>query len=298
VRESHPRWLVAQYLEQLGAVEAEALLQANNRAPPVQLRVNLRRGTREAAREALAAEGVTSEPTRFSPLGLTLADPGPLEKLPSFSRGLWQVQDEAAQCAGFLARPAGGAQLLDACAAPGGKACHLLERMDAGAKLLAIDLHATKLDKIRTEARRLGLEGALELRAHDATLPLGKKFDRVLVDAPCTGLGTLRRHPELRYRRQPEDIGRLAELQAQILRNIASSVASGGLLTYAVCSTTREEGAAQVERLLAETPGFSRVGGEELPESLRPLLNSRGELATWTHLHEMDGFWAATLRRE
>jgi 16S rRNA (cytosine967-C5)-methyltransferase len=264
----------------------------------VQIRANLRRANREQVREALQAEGVASEPTKFSPSGLTLTEPGGLEKLHSFSRGIWQVQDEAAQCSGFLARPEGGTRLLDACAAPGGKACHLLERMDPGARLLAIDFHANKLDKIRTEARRLGLEGALELRARDATQPLDSRFDRVLVDAPCSGLGTLRRHPELRYRRKPEDIARLAELQAQILRSVAASVEPGGLLTYAVCSTTAEEGPRQIERLLAELPGFSRAGREGLPDSLQALVNDRGELSTWPHRHEMDGFWAASLRRE
>ena len=299
VRESHPRWLVERYLRQLGAAETEALLIAQNRAPPVQVRVNARRGTRDEVLAQLASEGVTAAPTPHSPVGLTLADPGALEKLPSFVQGRWQVQDEAAQLVGLLARPEGAAALLDACAAPGGKTCHLLERMDAGAKLLATDLHANKLDKIRGEARRLGLEGALELRAHDATTPLAGKprFGRVLVDAPCAGLGTLRRHPELRYRRKPEDIPRLAELQASILRNAAAQVAPGGLLTYAVCSTTEEEGAAQVARFLAEVPGFARVPGDDLPASVRSLLGAQGELATWPHRQEMDGFWAATLRR-
>jgi len=298
IRESHPRWLVERYLRALGPEAAEALLAAHNVPPPVQLRVNVRRGDREAALELLAKEGVRAEPTERSPVGLTLDDPGALERLPSFAKGLWQVQDEAAQCVGFLARPHGGARLWDVCAAPGGKTCHLLERMDEGATLRATDLHANKLHKIREEARRLGVEAALTVRAHDATQPVDDRFDRVLVDAPCSGLGTLRRHPELRYRRAPEDIPRLAELQAQILRAAARSVAPGGLLTYAVCSNTFEEGAEQIQRFLAETPGFSRVGAADLPASIQALCDAQGQLGTWPHLHQTDGFWAASLRRE
>lgn len=299
IRESHPRWLVEQYVAQLGLAETEALLVAHNKAPAVQVRANARRGTREQAQAALAADGVPSVPTAFSPAGLTLQEPGALERLPSFTQGLWQVQDEAAQCVGFLVRPQGAAQLLDACAAPGGKACHVLERMDAGAQLLAIDVHANKLDKIRTEARRLGLQDALVLRAHDATVPLGgaPKFDRVLVDAPCSGLGTLRRHPELRYSRELADVPRLAELQAKILATVAATVKPGGLLTYAVCSTTPQEGAEQIARFLAEAPAFSRAPSDDLPPSLQPLLTAEGALSTWPHRHEMDGFYAATLRR-
>ncbi|MBS2029449.1 MAG: 16S rRNA (cytosine(967)-C(5))-methyltransferase RsmB [Deltaproteobacteria bacterium] len=300
IRESHPRWLVERFLAQLGPTETEALLVAHNKAPAIQVRANVKRANRDEVLQALKDDGVTATPTTHSPVGMTLVDPGPLEKLASYKRGLWQVQDEAAQCVGFLARPAGGARLLDGCAAPGGKACHLLERMDAGAKLLAVDLHQNKLGKIHAEAQRLGLADSLELRAHDLTTPLAgsPKFDRVLIDAPCTGLGTLRRHPELRYRREPQDIARLAELQASILRNVATHVAPGGLLTYAVCSVTPEEGSQQIEKFLAEAKGFSRVGGEDLPASVKPLVDEKGQLSTWPHRHEADGFWAATLRRD
>jgi 16S rRNA (cytosine967-C5)-methyltransferase len=232
-------------------------------------------------------------------VGLILDEPGPLEKLAPFQQGLIQVQDEAAQAVGFWARPAGHQRLLDACAAPGGKTCHVLERMEPGATMLALDVHAHKLGRITGEAKRLGVDGPLTVLAHDAATPLPgtPQFDGVLVDAPCTGLGTLRRHPELRYRRQPEDIARLAVLQAQILAQTARAVAPGGMLTYAICSVTDEEGVQQVDQFLAAHPGFERVPAADLPTSLAPLTTPVGDLQTWPDLHDLDGFYAATVRR-
>jgi 16S rRNA (cytosine967-C5)-methyltransferase len=302
VRESHPRWLVERFIAQLGFDEAAQLCAAHNRPPSVQVRVNAKRASRESVQKALVDAGVQARPTNYSPVGLTLAEPGALEKLPGFAEGHFQVQDEAAQCVGFLVRPKGAKTLLDACAAPGGKTCHLLERMDDGAKLLSIDVHAHKLGKINAEAARLGLgkSGSLELRAHDASQPLAgsPRFDRVLIDAPCTGLGTLRRHPELRYRRVPEDVARLAGVQSQILQQVAKTISSGGLLVYSVCSMTPEEGRDLIERFLASNSDFARSNADDLPESMRPLLDEKAALSTWPHRHEMDGFYAEALRRK
>src|SRR5262249_54094489 len=148
------------------------------------------------------------------------------------------------------------ATVWDVCAAPGGKACQLAEAHS----VLATDLHAHKLHRLEAEARRLGLWDRLRLRAHDALTPLPRgegPFDAVLLDAPCSGLGTLRRHPELRYRRTEEDVARLAQLQAQLLEQVQSQVRPGGLLVYAVCSTEPEEGLQQVERFVAAHPAFT-----------------------------------------
>jgi 16S rRNA (cytosine967-C5)-methyltransferase len=293
VRESHPRWLVERWLRRYGRATTEAMLTANNEPPPVTVRTNSRATTREALAALFAEAGVDAEPTRFSPVGLRLPSPGPVDALVGWDEGLFQVQDEAAQLVGLFAAIPDGARVLDACAAPGGKACHLAESHS----VLAVDLYVSKLGKIQAEARRLGLLDRLEVLAHDATEPfpdLGA-FEAVLLDAPCTGLGTLRRHPELRWRRTEEDVLRLATLQRRILERCQEQVPPGGLLTYAVCSTEPEEGQDQVELFLRSHPDFTaeppaiadREGWPQWQGHLRTLPGPAG----------MDGFFAARLRR-
>jgi 16S rRNA (cytosine967-C5)-methyltransferase len=294
VRESHPEWLVSRWIRQFGHERAEAMLVADNEAPRVALRANSARITRDELLSQLRQAGIAAEPTRFSPQGIVLPSVGRLEDVYGYAEGLWQVQDEAAQLVGVFAGVPEGSRVLDACAAPGGKACHLAESHE----VLAIDLHALKLRKIETEAKRLGLEGRLKLLAHDATQPLPEghgEFQLVLVDAPCTGLGTLRRHPEMRYRRTEEDIHRLAGLQRNILEACTEQVPPGGLLVYAVCSTDSEEGADQAEMFLRSHPEFTaeppRLPGLELPmwqAYLRTLPGPEG----------LDGFFVARLRRQ
>jgi 16S rRNA (cytosine967-C5)-methyltransferase len=293
VRESHPEWLVSRWIRQFGRERAEAMLIADNQPPAVALRANSARIARDALVGDLREAGIAAEPTRFSPQGIVLPPVGRLEEVYGYTEGLWQVQDEAAQLVGIFAAVPEGARVLDVCAAPGGKACHLAERHP----VLAVDLHANKLRRIVAEVKRLGLEERLEVLAHDATQPLPEEhgeFHAVLVDAPCTGLGTLRRHPELRYRRTEADIHRLSGLQRNILAASSERVAPGGLLVYAVCSTDSEESADQVEMFLRSHPEFTaeppRTPGLELPmwqAYLRTLPGPEG----------LDGFFAARLRR-
>ncbi|HTS81820.1 MAG TPA: 16S rRNA (cytosine(967)-C(5))-methyltransferase RsmB [Myxococcaceae bacterium] len=294
VRESHPRWLVERWLRRHGAAGAEAMLVADNEPPPVTVRTNARLGTREALGALFAEAGLAASPTTRSPVGFRLQSSGPVEELIGFAEGRFQVQDEAAQLVGLYAAIPEGARVLDACAAPGGKACHLAETHP----VLAVDLYPAKLEKIRSEARRLRLEDRVEVLAHDATEPFPPSIgpvEAVLLDAPCTGLGTLRRHPELRWRRQEPDLGRLATLQRRILERCQEVVPPGGLLIYAVCSTEPEEGQDQVDLFLRSHPDFTL---ETPPVAERlgwPL--SQGALRTLPGPEGMDGFYAARLRR-
>ncbi len=294
LRESHPRWLVERWERQLGRARAEEVLAANNQPAPVVVRVNRSKRTREALLGELAEAGVEAEPTGLSPVGIRLLSPGPLESLYGYAEGLWQVQDEAAQLVGVYADLPDGARVLDLCAAPGGKTCHLAERLE----VLALDLHAHKLPKIQAEAKRLGVDARVTTQAQDASEPLPEawgEFHAVLVDAPCSGLGTLRRHPELRYRRKEEDIARLASLQRRILEHAQAVVAPGGLLVYAVCSTEPQEGADQVEMFLRSHPDFTAEPPVLSPEVKLP--SHQGYLRTLPGPEGMDGFFAARLRR-
>ncbi len=290
VRESHPEWLVARWLRQFGPARAEAMLQADNEAPPLVVRVNTSKGTREELLAQWQAAGLDVSPTALSPVGVRVGTPGRVEDLLGYDEGLWQVQDEAAQLVGVFAAVPEGARVLDACAAPGGKACHLAERHE----VWATDLHANKLRKIEAEAKRLGVLPRLHVQAHDATTPFPEsfgEFDVVVVDAPCSGLGTLRRHPELRYRRKEEDIGRLAGIQRKILESCQERVAPGGLLIYAVCSVDPQEGQDQVDLFLRSHPDFTT----EPPSLSLPLW--QGHLRTLPGPEALDGFFAARLRR-
>jgi 16S rRNA (cytosine967-C5)-methyltransferase len=270
------------------------MLEADNRSAAVVIRTNSARLTRADLLRQLTEAGIAANATALSPVGIQLDGAGRVEELYGYAEGLWQVQDEAAQLVGIYAAIPEGARVLDACAAPGGKACHLAESHP----VVAFDLHANKLRKISSEAKRLGLTEKLTLRAHDATTPLPEdigEFDAVVVDAPCTGLGTLRRHPELRYRRAPEDVARLAQLQREILESCQEKVAPGGLLVYAVCSAEPQEGADQIEMFLRSHPEFTT---EPPPASVAGKLPSwQGHLRTLPGPEGLDGFFAARLRK-
>ncbi len=292
VRESHPQWLVARWADRFGRQAAEGMVSANNRPAPLTLRANSSRTQRNALLEQLTRAGLKARPTTASPQGVTIAGPGSVQDLPGYEEGLWQVQDEAAQLVVQYAAVPDGSRVLDACAAPGGKACQLAER----AWVVANDIHRGKLRKLEAEAKRLGLQNRIELLEHDATTPFPerlKPFDAVLVDAPCSGLGTLHRHPELRYRRQESDIPRLVSLQREILDNCRQAVSPGGLLIFAVCSTEPEEGEQQVDWLLRAHPEFAL----EAPPGALELPLERGFLRTLPGEQGWDGFFAARLRR-
>jgi 16S rRNA (cytosine967-C5)-methyltransferase len=297
VEASLPRWLASRVLARLGAEEAFRFAAAMDRPAPPTVRVNRTRLTREQLAERLAVEapGATLSPGVFAPGALTVDRGGSLPRLPAFGDGLFSLQDEAAQLVGHLAAPAPGARVLDACAAPGGKACHLAE---LGAReVVALDVNPRKARRIGEEAARLGLAAVKPLAA-DAGTPLPPEargpFDLVLVDAPCSGTGTLRRHPELRYRRCEEELPRLCATQAAILDNVAPEVRVGGTLVYAVCSVLAEEGPEQFAAFLA------RHGDAFAPAPLDPppaWTADGATLETWPQRHGLDGFWAGRLVR-
>ncbi len=292
VRESHPDWLVRRWIARYGEARAEKMLEADNQPAPLCVRVNSSKLSRDELLAQFVEAGLAAKATALSPVGLLLPPAGRVDELFGFAEGLWQVQDEAAQLVALFAAVDPGKRVLDACAAPGGKACHLAERNP----VVAIDVHPHKLRKIEAEASRLGLTARLSAVGHDATLPLPTAlgaFDAVLLDAPCSGLGTLRRHPELKARRAEGDLARLVELQSSLLARCAEAVPPGGTLTYAVCSPEPEEGQDQVERFLGQHPGFA----SQPPAWPYPLKLEDGFFCTLPGPEGTDGFFAARLAR-
>jgi 16S rRNA (cytosine967-C5)-methyltransferase len=252
---SLPRWII----DELAAIVPEPELTGHALAfaqqPPLVARANRRRTTRDKLIEHLAAAGVTARPVAASPEALILEGLGDPSRSPSFLAGLWTVQDTGAQLVAHAAAPRAGQRILDACAGVGGKATHLAELTDDAAAIDAADRSLTKLGLLDETARRLGLTS---IRTHacditDPAAPLADAYDLIVLDAPCSGLGVLRRHPDAKWRLVPADIPRLAGVQAELLDAVVPRLASGGALIYSVCTFTRAEGPLQAAALVART---------------------------------------------
>lgn len=247
---AHPAWLL-KLLQQAWPDDWQAIVAANNQRPPMTLRVNRSQSSRDDYLLRLESEGFAAAASPYAPDALTLERPVNVEQLPGFDRGHVSVQDSAAQLAAVLVAPQAGMRVLDACAAPGGKTGHLLE-ICKDIELTALDLEETRLGRVEENLQRLGFSATLI--AADASRPDwwdGTPFDRILLDAPCSASGVIRRHPDIKLLRQPEDIPRLVALQATILESLWPMLKPGGMLVYATCSILPQENAGQLANFLA-----------------------------------------------
>ncbi|HSM93593.1 MAG TPA: methyltransferase domain-containing protein, partial [Anaeromyxobacteraceae bacterium] len=293
--EALPRWLAEEWVEWLGAGEALALAAAMNAPAPL----TLRSPRRDELVARLREGGVDASPAARSPDGVRIGA-GSVAAIARAAGGLpFQVQDEAAQLVTLLAAAelrGRRARVLDACAAPGGKAFHLAELLAPGSEVVAVEVHPRKADALREEAARRGLPGVKVICADAGRAIPGLaegSFDAVLVDAPCAGLGTLRRHPELKLRRVADDLPRFAAMQAPILRACARYAKPGAPIVYSICSLSRAEGPRVVEAALGE--GLARLAAPAgFPADV---LTSAGDLLTLPSRHGADGFFAARLVR-
>ncbi|MGL4315999.1 MAG: 16S rRNA (cytosine(967)-C(5))-methyltransferase RsmB [Pseudomonas sp.] len=253
---AHPRWL-QKALKARWPEHWQAICAANNAHPPLLLRVNRRHGSREAYLAELHSAGIEAVPCTFSRDGIRLLQPCDVKTLPGFMDGRLSVQDEAAQLAADLLDLAPGQRVLDACAAPGGKTCHLLEAEPGLSEVVAIDLEPARLarvqenlDRLRLNATLIAADGRDTARWWD-----GKPFQRILLDAPCSATGVIRRHPDIKLTRQPDDIAALAVLQGELLDALWPTLEVGGILLYATCSVMPEENSDNIAAFLARTPG-------------------------------------------
>lgn len=289
-----PDWLLAE-VRRDWPQQAEAILAASAAPAPLWLRVNRRRTTREAALQALQAAGIAAEAHPTLPDALRLDDSRAVADLPGFAEGLLSVQDASAQAVAEALAPAPGARVLDACAAPGGKAAHLLER-EPSLRLTALEVDPRRLRRTADTLQRVGVDAAVVLRAVDATQLAawwdGTPFDAVLIDAPCSATGIVRRQPDILLHRKPADIDALVSTQAWLLDALWPVLAPGGALLYATCSILARENAAQVEAFLART---ADAIAEPLPETFgHPAGPGRQRLPGEDG---MDGFFYARLRK-
>jgi len=305
-----PDWLWARLGEFLRDPEREALARAWQKPAPLDLRVNPLLARRDEVRHALVREGIATDLTPYSPLGLRLADKPALQKHPLFLSGQIEVQDEGSQLLGYIVGAKRGEMVVDFCAGAGGKTLLLGALMHSQGRLYAFDTLEKRLAKLRPRLQRSGLSNVHpQLIAHERDAKvrrLAGKIDRVLVDAPCSGFGTLRRNPDLKWRQNPTSIAQLTAKQERILAGAATLLKAGGRLVYATCSVLPEENQQIAERFLAAHPGFeltdawallARAGIQLTPHANDGRRDPR-YLQLWPHVHQCDGFFAAAMERK
>jgi len=298
-----PEWLVERWIKQFGQQEAAALCETCNRIPSLTLRTHTLKTDRQTLMPQLQPLAKAIHPSIYTPEGIIVDGlKGDLFSSEAFEKGGFQVQDEAAQAVGHLLAPQPGQDVLDACAGLGGKPAHIAALMNNSGRITAMDRVDRKLQQLMQEMQRLGIDivtpQTTDLEIDD--MPKNTQaFDRILLDAPCSGLGVIRRNPDAKWSRTPDDIQHCARRQKQLLFHLAPRLKPGGILVYAVCSTEPEETNDIITFFLSECPEFVMDDPPpDLPPSLSPLMNPQGWLQTSPHRHGTDGFFAVRLRRQ
>jgi 16S rRNA (cytosine967-C5)-methyltransferase len=290
---AHPQWLCDK-IRRDWPEDVENILNANNAHPPLTLRANLSRGSREQFAHQLHAAGMDSQSFPHIPSAITLMEATSTELIPGFKTGDLSVQDAAAQLAATLLELVAGQRVLDLCAAPGGKTCHILEACPDLEELVAVDIDEVRLQRVQSNLTRGGLTATLV--TGDALQPStwwdGQPFDRILVDAPCSATGVIRRHPDIKVLRKPQDIARLAETQRAILEAAWTLLAPGGILLYATCSILRQENSEVISGFLAE---HAAAEESSLPEFFG-IAEPHGRQIL-PGVDGMDGFFYARLKK-
>jgi 16S rRNA (cytosine967-C5)-methyltransferase len=298
---SHPRWLVARWLDAHGFDATERWAQFNNEPAPLTLRTNTLRTTRAFLEHELRRHGVQCRHTRIAPDGLVVTDGNPLQT-PLAESGLFLLQDEASQAVACLALASRGERVLDTCASPGGKSLAMAAAVGADGLVIAGDIRGRRLDLLRGTLTRGGADRAHVVQIDlNRALPFDQVFDCVFVDAPCSGLGTIRRDPEIRWRRTADDLERLAAAQFRMVDYATRAVRPGGRLVYATCSSEPEENELVLAAFLNATREFAPLARHEirdrLPGGTKDLINDAGHLRSWPWQHGLEAFFGAVCVR-
>ncbi len=298
---SYPTWLVKKWINELGVDSAERLLEAGNRIPDLVIRTNCLKTDRTALIRLLENEGMAATPTSCSPDGIKVDGlKGRVSQLKTFESGLFQVQGEAAQICTYLLNPLSGESILDLCAGLGGKSTHLSELMGGKGRVFSVDISRKRLTKFLESSKRLGIECAQPVVA-DACRNLSSlfncAFDKILIDGPCSGLGTISKHPDGKWSRVEKDIKRLSHLQSRLLNEVVPLVKKGGTILYVTCTISEEENEGLVAKFLEKNRGMALENlTKHAPEWAFDLIDDQGFFKTFPHVHEMDGFFAALFR--
>ncbi|RTE08670.1 16S rRNA (cytosine(967)-C(5))-methyltransferase RsmB [Paenibacillus whitsoniae] len=298
---SHPEWLVRRWIRQLGAELTEQICAANNVPPHVSIRANARRLSRAELLRQLEAADIRAEASLLAPAGVLVHGAGNMALVPGFGHGDFSIQDESSMLVAEALDPRPGMTVLDCCAAPGGKTAHIAEKMGDTGKIWACDLHEHKRKLIDDQAERLGLSSietlvmdATELDRHFAPA----SFDRILLDAPCSGFGVIRRKPDLKWAKQEAEIAAIAATQHAILERVHRLLKPGGVLVYSTCTIEHEENAGMIERFLADHPEFELAPlPAEAFGAVDPAAVQAGMVQILPQQFHSDGFFIARLRK-
>lgn len=296
IRYSHPKWMVKRWLKEYGKEFTERLLIENNKTPKLSIRTNTLKTTKEELVQKLLEENIEVYEDTFVEEGIYVKNLGNIEKLKMYQDGLFQVQDESSMLVAHVLDPKPEELVMDVCSAPGGKTTHIAQLMKNKGKVLARDIYEHKLKLVRENALRLGITniktGVFDATKVDKTYV--EKVDKVLVDAPCSGFGIIRRKPEIKYNKTLKDINEISKLQLCILNNASAYVKKGGTLVYSTCTIEKDENLEVVEKFLSLNPNFKI---EDINDCLP--LKLRGEQKTlqlYPNIHKTDGFFICKLR--
>jgi 16S rRNA (cytosine967-C5)-methyltransferase len=294
INTSHPKWLIERWIERFGTNDALLLAKANNEVQPFSIRANTLRISRDRLLENLSDKGVAAGPTRFSPDGIILKEMHTYADL-NFILGLFAVQDEASQLITYILDPKPGERVLDACAAPGGKTSHIAQCMQDKGEIIAVEKDPKRIVSLQDNLKTLGIGSVKIVKADMNSLKdtdMGK-FDKILVDAPCSSIGVIRKNPDIKYKYTAADLAKNRTRQAELLKTVSCFLAETGRLVYSVCSTEPEEGEQVVREFLKTATDF-RIIEDVKQEFLHPFMEN-GFFRTYPHKHNMDGFFGVAL---
>ncbi len=300
IDQSHPVWLVERWVAHMGLEETKRRCRANNRIPPLTIRANTLKCSVKGLMDALAPLAGEIVPTQFAPEGLVVKGlKQSIGEMAPLCEGWFQVQDEAAQLVTHFLDPRPGEIILDACAGLGGKTGHIAQLMADSGRITAADRNRAKLQALQRSMVRLGITTVTIQHLDIQSIPQNffEAFDRVLLDAPCSGLGVIRRNPDVKWKKKPEDLVRLQRDQGRFLTTLAPFIRKGGILVYCVCSLEPEEGENVVDRFLKTHRDFGIDKSSSYPKFLAPFVGTTGFFRTSSQEHDMDGFFGVRLRK-
>ncbi len=289
---SHPLWMIKRWLQRFGREETEKFLMANNEVPGLTLRINKLKITPSEFLTLLEKNNIPFQGSSFIDYFIKVKSLSGIAQMNIFQSGLFTIQDESAALPVLLLDPQSGDRVIDMCAAPGGKTTFIAELMKNSGKIIAIDKYESKLNLIRTSCERLGI-GNVETLVADSSDVVIPPADKIIVDVPCSGLGTLRKKPDIKWKREPEDIQHLVRRQTTLLENAAGLVKSGGVLVYSTCTVEPEENSGVIQTFLEKHPEFKIDDAQKFVNS--SVVTSEGFIETFPHRHHVDGSFAARL---
>ncbi len=295
---SYPTWLIKRWIERYGTEGAENLMKAGNKVPPLTIRVNTDRISPKVLVSRLRDHGIQVEPSRWFSDFVSMRHRGDPRQLPYYDEGLFQIQDESTGLAVHLLNPQPGETIVDLCCAPGGKTTYIAQFVCAEGYVVACDISLRRLNQVEENRRRLGLSQLHIIAMDGSLLALEAGVDRVIVDAPCSGLGTIARKPDIRWRRSVEDFQRFHALQLKLLENGAALVKKGGLLVYSTCTIEPEENEDVVSEFCNRQPEFHLEKPVDWPNEISEVMDFEGKVKTLPSIHGVDGIFAVRLRRD